>query len=332
MKILLAIMQYDYGNSSSGHSYEYSNYHSSLVQMGHEVVLFDYMSELQRHGREEMNVMLLDKAKETCPDLAIFHLYTDQFDVDTIEKLKNYTTTLSIFHDDTWREDYAIFWAPRFNFFTTPDSFALSKYLALGLNGVLFFPYGCNEILYHKMDVQKIHDVSFVGRWHPYREWLVDRLKKAGISVNARGPGWSGGMIAHDEMVSLFNQSRINLNLSNSASWDARYLCSSPRAMIDRARSRKIVEQLKARHFEINGCGGFQLSYYVAGLEKLYLIGDEIAIYGTPEDMVEKVRFYLKNGDIRESIASAGYQRTLSDHTYTQHFNSLFVAMGIKHG
>ena len=330
MKILLAIMQYDYGNSSSGHSYEYTNYYSSLVQMGHEVVLFDYMSELQRHGKKKMNSMLSDRAKEIRPDLAIFHLYTDQFDVAVIDKSKNYTVTLSIFHDDTWREQYAIYWAQHFNFFTTPDYFSLRKYLALGLNGVLFFPYGCNETLYRKMDAPKVHDVSFVGRWHPYRQWLVNRIKKAGISINARGPGWRGGMVDHDEMVRLFNQSRINLNFSNSASWDARYLCSSPRALIDRLRSRKVVEQLKARHFEINGCGGFQLSYYVAGLEKLYLIGDEIAIYDAPEDMIEKIRFYLKNEDMRESIASAGYQRTLSEHTFNKRFGELFNSMGLR--
>lgn len=323
-------MQYDYGNSSGGHSYEYANYYTSLAQMGHEVVLFDYMSQIQKHGKQRMNAMLLEMAREIRPNLAIFHLYTDQFDVETIEHLRSHTITLSIFHDDTWREKYTIFWAAHFDFFTTPDSFSLRKYHALGLNQVLFFPYGCNEILYRKMDLPKVHDVSFVGRWHPYRQWLVNRIKKAGISIEARGPGWKGGMVDHDEMVKLFNQSKINLNLSNSASWDARYLCTSPSALIDRVRSRKVIEQLKARHFEINGCGGFQLSYYVAGLEKLYLIGEEIAIYGAPEDLIEKIRYYLQNEDIRESIAGAGYKRTLSEHTFSNRFTELFDSMGLK--
>lgn len=323
-------MQYDYGNSSGGHSYEYANYYTSLAQMGHEVVLFDYMSQMQKHGKQRMNAMLLEMAREIRPNLAIFHLYTDQFDVETIKHLRSHTITLSIFHDDTWRENYTIFWAAHFDFFTTPDSFSLRKYHALGLNQVLFFPYGCNEILYRKMDLPKVHDVSFVGRWHPYRQWLVNRIKKAGISIEARGPGWKGGMVDHDEMVKLFNQSKINLNLSNSASWDARYLCTSPSALIDRVRSRKVIEQLKARHFEINGCGGFQLSYYVAGLEKLYLIGEEIAIYGAPEDLIEKIRYYLQNEDIRESIAGAGYKRTLSEHTFSNRFTELFDSMGLK--
>ncbi len=323
-------MKYDYGISSSGHSYEYANYHSSLVQMGHEVILFDYMSLSQEHGKKKMNSMLLELVKNTKLDLAIFHLYTDQFDVGTIKQLRGYTTTLSVFHDDIWRKEYSIFWASHFSYFTTPDSFSIRKYLALGLRGVLFFPYGYNETSYQKMNVSKMYDVSFVGRWHPYRQWLVNRIKKSGISINARGPGWPSGMVNHDEMVRLFNQSRINLNFSNSASWDVRYLLSSPRALLDRLRSRKVVEQLKARHFEINGCGGFQLSYYVGGLEKLYLIGEEIAIYDGPDDLIKKIQFYLNNEDIRESMATASYQRTLKEHTFSQRFNELFSSMGLN--
>jgi spore maturation protein CgeB len=329
LKILLAIMKFDYGNTSNGYSYEYINYHSSLVEMGHEVILFDYMSEIKLHGKDKMNEMVLTLAENYRPDLAIFHLYTDQFEFETIKKLRKYTTTLSIFHDDTWRTDYAISWAKCFDFFSTPDYFSLRKYCSLGLRNVILFPYGCNEHLYKKIDKPKIYDVSFVGRWHPYRQWLVDRIERAGISINVRGPGWKGGMVEHDEMVLIFNQSRINLNFSNSASWDARYLCSSLRALVDRFRSNKIVEQLKARHFEINGCGGFQLSYYVSGLERHYLVGDEIAIYGDTEDLVEKIKYYLVNEDIRETIATAGYQRTLLDHTFNKNFNNVFNKMGL---
>lgn len=332
MKIVLACMQYDYGDAARGHSYEYVNYYHSLLQMGHEVVLFDYMTELKRHGKTRMNEMLIDLAGQVQPDLAAFHLYTDQFDASTLDKLRDDTVTLSIFHDDTWRTDYARYWVPHFDFFTTPDVFTARRYSARGMKNALFFPYGCNEKLFYRMEAPKIGDVSFVGRWHPYRQWLVNRLRKSGISVTAKGPGWAGGMVTHEEMVKLFNQSRINLNISNSASWDARYLLSSFRAVVDRVRSRKVVEQLKGRHFEINGCGGFQLSYYVEGLEQHYAIGEEIDVYGTPDELIEKIRFYLEYNDLRESIALAGHRRTLSSHTFTARFRDLFERMGLNNG
>jgi spore maturation protein CgeB len=116
-----------------------------------------------------------------------------------------------------------------------------------------------------------------------------------------------------------------------------RPLKSSLRALrgIIRALSRsdtKVVEQIKGRHFEINACGGFQLSYYVEGLEQFYQIGSEIAIYSNPQDLLEKVSYYLRHDDERQSIGHRGFKRTLKDHTMDQRLREILehVAPGIK--
>ncbi len=330
MKILIVCMQYDYGDSTRGLSYEYNNFYLGLRDMGHEVALFDYMAEMRQLGKAAMNAKLLEVARASSPDIAIFSLYTDQFEPETVQKLRSYTKTFCFFHDDTWRVEYSRFWARHFDYFSTPDIYGEYKYVSIGLKNAIHFPFGVNDRLYRKLDVPKRHDVSFVGGWHPYREWLIKRLRKAGISVVVAGYRWPAGMVSHDDMVRLFNESRINLNMSNSASWDARYLASSPRALINRVRSRKTVEQLKARHFEINGCGAFQLSYYVEGLEHYYEIGKEIGIYSDPDDLVEKVRMYLKDESSRDAVAQAGHRRTLGEHTFARRFEAVFKRIGVQ--
>lgn len=329
MKILLVCMQYDYGEPGRGYSFEYYNFYQSLLQMGHEVCLFDFMTELRTVGKAAMNRKLLAVVSETRPAVTMFSLYTDQFEPETVERLREFSTTLCFFHDDTWRVEYSRYWARHFDFFTTPDIYGEYKYSRLGLDRAIYFPFGCNEKLYYKMDVPKKYDVSFVGGWHPYREWLIRRLRKAGMTVEVAGYRWPRGILAHEDMVRLFNESKINLNLSNSTSWDIRYLSSSWRAVANRLRSPKTVEQLKARQFEINGCGAFQLSYYVEGLEKCYEIGAEIAIYADPDDLVTKVQQYLADDDLRKTISQAGYQRTLRDHTFSQRFETAFKRMGL---
>lgn len=331
MKVLLLCMQYDYGEPSRGYSYEYFNFFLSLKALGHDVTLFDYMGELKALGKRGMNHKLLRIVTQVRPDVAMFSLYTDQFEPETVEQLRQQTRTLCFFHDDTWRVEFSRFWARHFDFFTTPDVYGVKKYEELGLPNAINFPFGCNETLYRKMDVEKKYDVSFVGAWHPYREWLIKRLRSEGVTVHAVGYRWPGGIVAHEEMVTIFNQSRINLNISNSASWDARYLASSPRALLNRIRSPKSVEQIKARHFEINGCGAFQLSYYVEGLERHYTIGDEIGVYLDPDDLLNKVRYYLANNAQRERVAAAGYQRTLAEHTFRSRFEHVFARMGLTH-
>lgn len=329
MKILIVCMEYDYGDPSRGHSYEYYNFYQSLKDLGHDVTLFDYMAELKRLGKTEMNRKLLEVVRASRPDLAMFSLYTDQLDPGTVKQLNNFTRTLCFFHDDTWRVDFSQFWARHFDFFSTPDVYGERKYADIGLPNAIHFPFGCNEKLYRKTGALKKYDVSFVGAWHPYREWLIKRLRKAGITVEVAGYRWPSGIATHEQMVALFNQSSINLNLSNSASWDARYLVSSPRALVNRIRSAKSGEQLKARHFEINGCGGFQLSYYVEGLERQYEIGAEIAVYLDPDDLLQKVKLYLANETLRESIAGAGYARTILNHTFKNRFRHVFDRMGL---
>ena len=331
MKILLACMAYDYGDPARGYSYEYYNFYQSLKAQGHEVELFDYMTEIQALGKAAMNRKLLDLVASAKPALAMFSLYTDQFEPETIRALGQYTRTLCFFHDDTWRVEFSRFWAPLFDFFTTPDVYGERAYRALGLHNAIHFPFGCNEALYRKSGIPLAHDVSFVGAWHPYRQWLVERLRKEGFVVKTAGYRWPEGIVSHEEMVAIFNESRINLNISNSASWDARYLLSSPRGLVNRIRSPKTVEQLKARHFEINGCGAFQLSYYVEGLETQFAIGREIAVYLDPDDLLRKVRLYLEAPSLRDEIAQAGYVRTMGEHTFAKRFQHVFARMGLQH-
>ena len=332
MKILLACMAYDYGDKARGHSYEYYNFFQSLKGQGHEVELFDYMTEFKSLGKEGMNLKLLERAAATKPALAMFSLYTDEFEPETIRALRKHMLTLCFFHDDTWRVDFSRYWALQFDYFTTPDVYGERTYRALGLQNAIHFPFGCNEVLFRKVDSVHSFDVSFVGAWHPYRQWLVERLRKAGVSVKTAGYRWPEGIVSHEEMVAIFNQSRINLNLSNSASWDARYLVTSPRGLLNRVRSPKAVEQLKARHFEINGCGAFQLSYYVEGLEMQYAIGREISVYLDPDDLLRKVQLYLAEPDLRNEIAKAGYARTIAEHTFARRFQRVFARMGLPHG
>ena len=329
MKILLVCMQYTYGDSSREYSYEYFSFYLTLKNMGYEVELFDYMGEMQVLGKTGMNQKLLERVQVWRPTMAMFSLYTDQFEPSVIKRLQEHTTTFCFFHDDSWRVDYSRYWARKFNYFSTPDCRGQEKYREVGILNSIYFPFGCNEKIFRNQETIKKYDVSFVGGWHPYREWLIERIRKAGVSVEVFGHRWPKGEIDQDGMIKLFNESRINLNLSNSASWDARYLASSPRALINRLRSKKNVEQMKARMFEVSGCGSFQLTYYVEGLANCYDIDREIGVYSDSDDLIEKVQFYLAHEQLRETIAAAGYQRTLQEHTFANRFQRVFRRMGL---
>jgi spore maturation protein CgeB len=315
------------GELNSSFSYEYQNFLVPLEKLGYTVLPYDFSVKIKELGREKMNQHLLNVVLNESPQLVLFVPQTDQFIPEIVDEINKYTTTLAYLYDDMWRIEYSRFWAKHFRFITTSDLYGLSKYKDNGITNVIYSPFACNTDIYCKKDIPKLYDVSFIGGHHPNRSWFIKQLTDAGIQVNVWGRGWPSGVVNYEQMIDIFNQSRINLNLSNCVSWDFRYIASLHRPLITTLRvwkaawetinrkENKTVEQVKARHFEINACGGFQLSYYVDGLEHLYRIGDEISIYLSPEDLIEKVKFYLKHEDERERIALNGLKRTKSDHS-----------------
>jgi spore maturation protein CgeB len=335
MKMLFVASLFNEGIKSHGFTYEYYNLFQSLERVVNSLIVFDFMKVLQEQNREKMNQALLETVKCERPDVTIIVPYTDQLIPEVIDEVNRYTITVAYFFDDMWRINYARFWANHFTFITTSDVNGIRKFRDAGYSNVIYSPFACNHRIFVRKDLPKQYDVSFVGQYHPYRAWLLSVLKKAGISVNVWGRGWETNHLNEDAMVDVFNQSRVNLNLSNSISWDARYLFTLRRPVTETLRvwrgtinafrysDYKIHEQVKGRHFEINACGGFQLSYYVEGIECHYRIGDEITIYTSPEELVEKVRYYLKHEAERESISQNGYERTLRDHTMEKRFREL---------
>jgi spore maturation protein CgeB len=219
MRILYAAMKYDYGKPEQGFSFEHYNFYHSLLHMGHDILYFDYMTLMQQHGRDRMNRRLKEVVALEKPDLLFAVLFTDQFDPLVLHELtETRLQTVNWFCDDHWRFDtYSRDWAPCFTWVVTTAASALPKYASLGYRNVIKSQWGCNDVLYRKMNMPMKYDVSFVGQPHGNRRQVIDALRKAGINVSVWGGGWESGRLSQEEMIRVFNQSRINLNLSNAS-------------------------------------------------------------------------------------------------------------------
>ena len=130
-------------------------------------------------------------------------------------------------------------------------------------------------------------------------------------------------------MMQIFNTSKINLNISNSASYDIRYVFSSIQGLKEFIRSEKKVEQIKARNFEIPAFGGFQLTNYSLSLEEYFEIGNEVSIYTSYEDLVSQIEYFLENESQRKEIMINGYRRAIEEHTYKNRLKDIFNKIGV---
>lgn len=104
-------------------------------------------------------------------------------------------------------------------------------------------------------------------------------------------------------MPLVFAQSRINLNIS----------------------LRTIRTGIPLRILDIMGAGGFVLTNYQEEVQEYFKIGEECEVYDNLEDMVLKADFYLHNEEIRQSIASAAYERVRRDFTFEDRLKKMLL-------
>lgn len=318
-KTILAVLpQWDYGEKERGISLEKVFFLDNLRKLAGRVEPLwsdDYLRD-----KEQLQKDILAKSRELKPDLIFFATYTDQVSYETLDALKQEFTTFGWFGDDPWRFDgYSSGYAPHYTFVATTDPWAVAKYRKIGIEPILTQwaaqPFAeCLGLL--PEDETYEYDVSFVGGGNKFRNWFIHRLENEGVKVECFGAGWPNGRVTFEKMEQIFRRSRINLNISNSISHDIRFVMSGPKVLLHYLRSPKRAEQIKARNFEIPLAGGFQLTNYVLGLERYLRIGDEVAVYSSPEECAQQIRYYLENEDERRAISATGYARASREHTF----------------
>jgi len=214
-------MKYDYGDPNRGFGFEHCNFFESLRRMGHDIVYFDFLTLMDKYGRDEMNRRLIEVARSEKPDVMFTVLYEEQLCREAVRSISESGTTQTVnwFCDDHWRfESFSQHWAPCFNWVISTSASALPKYERIGYANVIKSQYACNHFSYHKLDLPKKYDVTFVGQPHSNRRLIVESLRERGFNVNAWGHGWETGRLTQEEMIEVFNQSRINLNLTKTSS------------------------------------------------------------------------------------------------------------------
>jgi spore maturation protein CgeB len=323
---LIALMEHDYGRPERGRSQEYVNLYRPLRRLYPRTLHFDHVARARAVGARAMNIEFERLVEHERPDVVIVALFGEEIDPAVLGRARAITRTVGYFFDETWRRSYARRWSRHFDVVTAQQRAGAEMLRSVGAGRVLHVPSAFDETVYRPLGLPPQRDLAFVGLYHPYREWMLARFRRAGLEVEVFGHGWPTGRISLEEMVSVFNTTRVNLNISNSSHWDPRYLISHWRALPTNIRLAKDREQVKARHFEIAGCAAFQISFEAPELDLHFGIGSEIVTYRDIDDAIAKARYYLARDAEREAIAVAAGRRARRDHTASRRMADLVTA------
>ncbi|MDO8509319.1 MAG: glycosyltransferase [Nanoarchaeota archaeon] len=280
-----------------------------------EVISFDPRKRKLEYGSKRMQEELYKIIEEKKPDFFIFLIESNEVNIDTIKKINELspnTKTIVHFGDDDLRfENRSRYYSLFVDYSLIPQIDKIDYYKKEGIKNA--YPViGANTENFKPLKVKKKYGVSFVGHPLPSRVEYLEFLLKNGINVELFGHGWDNypqfkeiykGALPTEDFIKVVNETKINLGFS---------------------RNHIGVPHFKGRVFDIAACNSFQLVDYFPEYKKYYKENKELVMFHSKEELLKKIKYYLKNEKQRENIAINAYKRTLKDNDFVKLFKKFF--------
>ncbi len=194
--------------------------------------------------------------------------------------------------------------------------FFVDKYIVEELKNDLklntyFLPQACYPKYHNKVeltvkDLEKFAcDIANAGNMYPSRIALYKQLQKYDLKMWGSPPAvW-----AKDNSLHKIMQNQVVHNHEKSKAFNA------AKIVLNNLHPA-VINGVNKRTFEIDGCGGFQITKYRPIVESLFENDKEIVTYSKFDELIEKIDYYLNHENERKIIAEAGMKRAHKDHTY----------------
>jgi spore maturation protein CgeB len=281
----------------------------ALKALGHEVVLFDSWNKTAFKNYAELNTALVQACIKERPSIIFWVAMTVEIWLETLDYIRE-SFGIRVVHwapDDSWKfQQHSRFIASHVDLCVTTYPEYLSKYKKIDATAVVS-GWGVPET-WRGPCVSAAnckYDVTFVGSAQPARKAMIVALEALGIKVQCFGYGWPQGPVAANDIPTIYRNSQISLNFSDSTG----------------------DNQIKARIFEVTGAGGFLLTQRASGLDELFVIDAEIAVFDTAAQCADSIRYFLAHPAGRDALAQAGNAKSMTQYSYKARLASVLSAL-----
>ena len=161
-----------------------------------------------------------------------------------------------------------------------------------------------DETIY--FDDTKTVGASFMGSLNGYnniRRNAINYLIQSGVPINVNG-GQREKKLDFNEYAKLVRTAKINLNFSESA--------------------YPGIQQCKGRVIEIIGCNSLLLESQNEATKRRLTPNTHYIEFTSPNDLKDKVEYFLRNDRERQQIAQAGHECYKQKYSATVYWNTVF--------
>jgi spore maturation protein CgeB len=153
------------------------------------------------------------------------------------------------------------------------------------------------------------HRLAFVGSHEPLRARALAAVAHLGLAV--WGPGWPAGPLYGDDFVRAFSNADVALNIHQ--------FFGEPE------EAGRYGTGANRRVFELAAIGTAQLSDAKADIARNFLEDEEIALFRTTAELVDKAESLLAHPASRKAMAARARERALREHTWAHRLAELLT-------
>lgn len=262
-----------------------------------KVASFYYINTYIKSGFKQTQSELIEHIKNINPDYILWISMNFELPPEFFDEMRSTGALIGAwFFDDEVRFDkFSCLYANHLDFIFTTDPESAQKYQAKGIYADHLLVYPAESML-RDPQVRFEHEISFIGRKFGDRGTIVEELLRRNLPVSAWGRGWANDYIPLEQMMEIYQKSKISLCFTKSYGTNTR-------------------PQFKDKIFDIIGCGSFLLCEYLPGIENFFIPDKEIVCFHDIDDLESKIRYYLQHQEERSKIAEAGMKKVRSRYT-----------------
>ncbi|PFG12752.1 CgeB family protein [Bacillus sp. es.036] len=226
----------------------------------------------------------------------------------------------------------------KYDYIFTIDMAAYERYLKMDHKQVYYLPLG-TDCGIHKKRAQNMNyasDICLIGSPYPNRIQLVKYLlNNSNYKMTVVGPEWADilwNYIHRDSLTIIpwvkpelashyFSNAKINLNIHRPFNLE-----------VNSNSSGVIPKSVNNRTFDIAACQSFQLITPVLDLPIHLKNKKEVVFFEGDKELLETVTFYLKNDDLRKTIAKNAEKKVSEHYTISHSLDYIFTTVEKKKG